>query len=385
MADDPMIKYYIFRKSIENMLFIIGLYPPRATSKFYRFIPYFNMFVQAYTVFGILCFMQLHIDNLLEVVSVTGILISNSISIVKTSCILMNLDDLLKLLKTNDEYFNTVAKSSRSKDLLKNFSTFWYLSWVLLISCVSLFMCATFPPMMQYIIDNIRHINNHNYRLPIKVVYRWLPRYEGISYVIHWILQTYGAVSIFLMTCSIQSNFCMLVFQMISEFRHMSYLHTHFDELNDKDSTVRYCINKYIMLLKYRDLIQNIFGPIILQMFISNALQLCVSLFILSQLRADPINILFFTAFVITKISESCICAFAGSQLISESEDFKHTVYSINWHGNKRLTCWVLMSLNQRPMTLIACHYTTISLNILVSIVNTTISYYFLLQTLQSD
>ncbi|KAK0178485.1 hypothetical protein PV327_007373 [Microctonus hyperodae] len=151
-------------------------------------------------------------------------------------------------------------------------------------------------------------------------------------------LQTYGAVNIFLITCSIQANFCILVFRMISEFRDMSYLHTHLNESNDKDSVVRY---------------------------------------------SDPINILFFTAFVMTKISESCICAFAGSQLINESEDFRRTVYSINWHGNKQLTSWVLITLNQRPMTLVACHYTTISLNILVSIVNTTISYYFLLKTLQ--
>ncbi|KAK0178484.1 hypothetical protein PV327_007372 [Microctonus hyperodae] len=86
-----------------------------------------------------------------------------------------------------------------------------------------------------------------------------------------------------------------------------------------------------------------------------------------SPLKADPVNILFFTAYVITKISESCLCAFAGSQLVNESEDFKHAVYSINWHGNKQLTNWVLIALNQKPMTLVACHYTTISLNILVS------------------
>ncbi|KAK0170663.1 hypothetical protein PV328_008488 [Microctonus aethiopoides] len=170
------------------------------------------------------------------------------------------------------------------------------------------------------------------------------------------------------MTCSIQANFCLLVFRMICELRDMAHLHAHLDESTDPDSVIRQCINKYVLLLKYRDSIQNMFGPIILQMFISNALQLCSSLFVISQLKASARNIIFFAAYAITKISESCICAFVGSQLITESEDFKDAIVSINWYGNKRLTSLVLIALNQRPMSLVACHYTVISLNILVSV-----------------
>ncbi|KAK0082088.1 hypothetical protein PV325_011068 [Microctonus aethiopoides] len=120
------------------------------------------------------------------------------------------------------------------------------------------------------------------------------------------------------MTCSIQANFCLLVFRMICELRDMAHLHAHLDESTDPDSVIRQCINKYVLLLKYRDSIQNMFGPIILQMFISNALQLCSSLFVISQLKASARNIIFFAAYAITKISESCICAFVGSQLITE-------------------------------------------------------------------
>ncbi|KAK0078506.1 hypothetical protein PV325_002421 [Microctonus aethiopoides] len=154
---------------------------------------------------------------------------------------------------------------------------------------------------------------------------------------------------------------------MICELRDMAHLHAHL-ESNDKDGILRDCVNKYSMLLSYRDSVQDIFGPIILQMFISNALQLCACLFILSQLTANVLNTVFFIAYLMTKISETCLCAFAGSQLITESEDLKHAIYCTSWHGDKRLMKHVKIALNQRPMTMVAVHYTMISLNVIVSV-----------------
>ncbi|KAK0091121.1 hypothetical protein PV326_003703 [Microctonus aethiopoides] len=104
---------------------------------------------------------------------------------------------------------------------------------------------------------------------------------------------------------------------MICELRDMVHLHAHL-ESNDKDGILRDCVNKYSMLLSYRDSVQDIFGPIIFQMLISNALQLCACLFILSQLTANVLNTVFFIAYLMTKISETCLCAFVGSQLITE-------------------------------------------------------------------
>lgn len=83
MAKDLMKKFYTFDKMTKNLLFMIGFYPPKGASNLYRIIPYCNMLMHAYAVFGVLRFMQIHINNILAVVSVLGVLISHLVSIIK--------------------------------------------------------------------------------------------------------------------------------------------------------------------------------------------------------------------------------------------------------------------------------------------------------------
>lgn len=43
----------------------------------------------------------------------------------------------------------------------------------------------------------------------------------------------------------------------------------------------------------------------------------------------------------------------------------------------------ILAILTQKPIIIIACHFVHISLDIFIKIINTSISYYFLLQTFE--
>ncbi|KAK0158028.1 hypothetical protein PV327_011259, partial [Microctonus hyperodae] len=262
-----------------------------------------------------------NIKNLLVVISVSSALVSQTISIVKTICMLICRDDLLELLKLSDKYFNSLKDNPRSTELFRNFSTFWYLLWILLGTGFLVCSTGTIPPIIYFIVDKLRHIKRHHYPLPINVAYPWLPRIEGIYYVLHWMQQTYIGIIPVILTCSVEATFSLLVFRMISELRDMSYHIGHLDKSSDQDSIVRNCTNQYVALLKYRDAIQNIFGPIILQMFISNAIQLCAGVFVLSELTPNALHITFFTAYVVTKGAQTCLCAFAGSQLITETTD----------------------------------------------------------------
>ncbi|KAK0080026.1 hypothetical protein PV325_000503, partial [Microctonus aethiopoides] len=73
----------------------------------------------------------------------------------------------------------------------------------------------------------------------------------------------------------VQGIFSLLVFRMISELRDMSHHHERLGKSEEESNAMSYCTNKYTTLIEYSESIQNIFGLIILQMFISNAVQLC--------------------------------------------------------------------------------------------------------------
>ncbi|KAK0078386.1 hypothetical protein PV325_002558 [Microctonus aethiopoides] len=289
---------------------------------------------------------------------------------------------------------------------------------------------GTVPYGVRFFIAKMSNMDKHHFRLPTNVAYPWLPRHDGVNFLFHWIHQTCAAVNSSILTCSISAIFTLLIFRMISELRLMSYYLGQVDNSNERENILRDCTNRCANIIKCSHTIQRIFGPVILQMFISNALQLCACVFLLSQkfaaetqpisgeakkdhaamvdvlginspemtetkllnklcsnatisfvlwnLGTSTFDLMYIAAFVLIKISESCLCAFAGSMLIAESEDYRYAAYCIDWNGNKRLMTWVLVEINQRPITLIACHFTIISLNIIVSIANTTISYYFL-------
>lgn len=89
MAKDTMNKYYIFRKFIGKMLFIVGLNPSKATSKIYRLIPHINILFHAYFSLGIIFFIQSNIKNLLAVISVSSVLVSQMVSIMKVRWCIM--------------------------------------------------------------------------------------------------------------------------------------------------------------------------------------------------------------------------------------------------------------------------------------------------------
>ncbi|KAK0078507.1 hypothetical protein PV325_002422 [Microctonus aethiopoides] len=250
----------------------------------------------------------------------------------KIICMLISRHDLHELLKISDKYFNSLKNSPRSIKLFRNFSTFWYLLWILLGTGILVCSTGTIPPIIYFILDELSHVKSHHNSLPVKVAYPWLPRIEGIYYVLHWMQQAYIGFIPVILNCSVEVTFSLLVFRMISELRDMSYHIAHLDESNDQDSVIRNCTNQYVELLKYRDSIQNIFGPIILQMFISNAIQLCAGVFVLSQLTPNAIHITFFTAYVVTKGAQTCLCAFAGSLLITERKlQICHILYQLAW------------------------------------------------------
>ncbi|KAI4493119.1 hypothetical protein M0802_009669 [Mischocyttarus mexicanus] len=84
------------------------------------------------------------------------------------------------------------------------------------------------------------------------------------------------------------------------------------------------------------------------------------------------------------KMTQAFIYSWYGNILAVESDTYRRNVYCCGWYedGNIELMKDVLFILAQKPIVLTACHFFHISLDLFVKILNTSLSYYFLLQTI---
>ncbi|XP_034934706.1 odorant receptor 47a-like [Chelonus insularis] len=89
-------------------------------------------------------------------------------------------------------------------------------------------------------------------------------------------------------------------------------------------------------------------------------------------------------AYVLTKVIQTYMYSWCGTHLTMESEEYRNAIYSADWYGEKRFMTAIIIMLKQRPLILSACHFSTVSVDIFMKILNTTVSYYFLIKTLEA-
>nr|AQN78461.1 olfactory receptor 59 [Meteorus pulchricornis] len=377
-------EYHTYRNIIKWLLIMLGLYPLEKAGLFYRSLPYIHVFLNIGTSFGMVGFLRANITNVVVVIKRLGVLVSFLSVALKVIVMIINRNDTKELFITLDVYFNNLINNPRYTKIVTNGMTaFRRLSWtVSILSCLS-GIVIIITPVILVIYQHKHHVQPIKFILPNHSIYPWYIEPNGLSYKLHYIFESMATVSLVAVTSSVEPLFTLYVVQMIGRLREMSYCITHFDETN-ADSVIRECIFQHKILLRCRDLVQTIFGPLILWMVVTNAIILCLGIFQLSQMKTISAGqAIFFIAYVGTKMTQTFICGWTGTRLTAESEDYRAAIYAANWQGNKQHMKSVVIMLSQKPLTLTACHFSTISVDLFVSVLNTTMSYFFLLQTLQ--
>nr|AQN78472.1 olfactory receptor 70 [Meteorus pulchricornis] len=193
-------------------------------------------------------------------------------------------EDLRGLRETLDEYFETlIANQDLMKKVLKGGAIIWRLSSVALTTFFVGSVVNVFTPIMAITKQHKLHIHPIKYFLPNGSVYPWNVTPGGLLWKFHYVCETFSCYTLYAIANSVVSLFCLYVFQMISQLRAMSDRMLHLDESSDPDSIVRDCIHRYETLLKCRNDIEKIFGPVVYWLTITNAISMCLAIFQLSQ------------------------------------------------------------------------------------------------------
>ncbi|XP_008547951.1 odorant receptor 4-like [Microplitis demolitor] len=389
MADKKISDYLIYRTVIKKLVISVGLWPLDKPNTFYNLIPYIQIIINVFMCFGMIGYVRANFTNIALVTRGLSIMTSFLSTIVKVGSFVMNRKDAIDLHNTLDLYFNKMLNSKQLPwVILNNITTVRPLTWTFLI-LVSISCGVRIIDPFSSVISQLSHkISPIKYPLLYPSVFPWSLVPGDTLYNCEFVIELLATMTLWLITMSVDCLFTFYVFQMIGQLREIADCFDNLDGDDDYDcrNIVRKCVNQYQTIIKCRDLLQKIYGPIILWIMVTNAIILCTVAFSATKMDSIPIGKgLILLSYILLKLVQTFMYAWSGSLLMAESEECREAIYAAKWFGNKRLMTAIIIILSQKPLSLTACNFSVVSVDIFQAVVNTTVSYFFLLQTIEPD
>lgn len=205
---------------------------------------------------------------------------------------------------------------------------------------------------------------------------------DNSLYHLHLLLEMILVSLTSLSACAVDSAYGFYIYQFASTLRAMTYRLMNPLPTEKFSDTLRMCLMKHQKLLQCRDILERVYGAIILWYIITNTVILCSLIYELSDFKIK--NMLMFLTWALVKLFQMFIYSWYGSVLTNASEDFRNGIYFGKWY-NSNLDCHVrtnvILMLMQKPMVINAL-FIPIDATVFKSFVNTTASYFFLLQSI---
>ncbi|XP_063975812.1 uncharacterized protein LOC135161818 [Diachasmimorpha longicaudata] len=378
--------YKSYAKNVKLISIMSGIWPSTESSVFYRWLPYLISFVLFMISFTTMNFAYVNIHNLNHVMKGMSISLSYLNAIMKVICYLVHREEIIEL---NDTINELLRRQQADEKLLSRalspFKFFKVLS-VLLMSSAFIVVGMYFITPLIIMINQYSHgVKPIRYLLPYPALYPYDIRGGSVLYVLHYVMESYGCFCLFSITASIDNLFALYSSQIIGHLRALTYEMRRFTFKAGYEKHLQKLVKIHQRIIRCCKLLQAIHGPIVLSMMLTTAIILCCLIFQISQMKTISMRqIIFIFLYISVKLLQTLIYAWAGTLITTECDNFRNEVYGTGWEnlGKKSTRYHVGIILMQRPIRLKACSYTFISVNLFTGILNTTLSYFFLLQAL---
>ncbi|KAG8037780.1 hypothetical protein G9C98_005991 [Cotesia typhae] len=387
MTQDSISSYIEYENFIKLILTMLGLKtsPNDPNTLLQRSILYFQMSMSVIPMIGIFNFLKKYITNVFYLTRGLSILVSFITIILKGVCIIVyreDVNELNEILGSNYQKF--LSNKKLKKPVLKQVTTFRRLSYTMsifvAISCLSYIII----PALGMISQAINGVKPIKYMLPFPTIYGWSIPPNSFRFKLHFLNESLTVLSVICITVGVDNIYTHYIFQMIGLLRAISQRMIGFDEKSKELSAVvvRECMNYYETLIYCKNKLQRIYSPVILWTMSTNAIILCAVIFQLSQMTSISVSrIILFSTYAGAKFSQVFIYAWVSTLLTAESDKCRDAMYAANWVGDKPFMHSVIIMLSQQPLILQACSFTAVSMDVFMSVLNTTISYFLLLNT----
>lgn len=200
-----------------------------------------------------------------------------------------------KLQQVND-ILNSILKEILNEIYIKSVILFYLQKFYRLIyvQTVLMFITSIIYSMKPMIIKLFydANITNIQYPLPLLGTFPWKIN-SMLIWQLHYIFDINILWFIFFISVSVDAffGFCMFRISIILRFLSFEFKRSSIDDKNkgnkekNHQQIFRECVEKHVLLLKCRNIIQEIYGPIILLVTITNAMSMCSIIFQLFQVR----------------------------------------------------------------------------------------------------
>nr|KAF7416803.1 hypothetical protein H0235_011334 [Vespula pensylvanica] len=352
--------YRNYARFVKRLVLLAGIWPmtQKESSYFYRQLPILAVSSGVIMFFGVLRFCRDNISNLSLFTKGLSLVGSFSLISLKALMFFIYRKQLSELNGILDPMFEKTLENPRLRpillSLLNLFRYFTYIFYILITSTLVLYICT---PLIFIGYEAIKDIHPRRYGLPFPTSFPWIDGTPGIYYHIEYLFEIqFGWFAIFV-TSSVDSLFGFYIFQIVGLFRAISYECEYFTQsAEDLHDILHNCIKKHIKLLHCRNIIQNVYGPIIFNLVLTSATVLCALSFQIFKTEMTVSKTLLFVVYGVMKGIQTFMYAWYGSIIISEGEDFRRRIYCCKWYayGNLSIMKGILLVLTQKPMVLVA-------------------------------
>ncbi|XP_063975394.1 uncharacterized protein LOC135161609 isoform X2 [Diachasmimorpha longicaudata] len=375
-----LLEYSSYRRMVKGCLYIVGLWPSENPKMYYRLLPYAQLLLSTMTVVAIINFLGHHIKNINVVIKVVSLLTSTSLYILKLCSLTIYRKEILRIHRILHRFYMEIIDDERLVEFAcKKVKLCHYLGGSMVATVYgSFFLLLVLLPLINIFIQEIQHHENIKYTLVYPTMYPWNTTSNGLPYRITYVLESLTAFS----CCNVTSGAdCLLlfwIFQVTTQLRAMSYRLNNIRKDDNYDKIIRQNIVQYGILMRLRDELQKIYGPIIMYNNSSGAALLCTLIFQLTKASSlTKIQIARFTVYAIGKTLQVYMYSWPGTLLTTEVNE--------DWVNQSACRTSVLMTLSQKPLTLKICHVSFMSVEMFAVLINTTVSYYLLLKTIAPE
>lgn len=200
-----------------------------------------------------------------------------------------------ELHSTLESMYDEVLENSRFRSVVLSTINLFrypaYMVYYLILGTMSLYI---FTPIIIIVYEGVKGVEPKHYVLPFLTNFPWINGTPGLIYRIQFLFETQCVWFIVFVTGGVDSSYGFYLFQMIGLLRAMSFdCENTSKSFSEFQKTLYNCIRKQVRLLRCRDIIQQIYGPIVLDLMLTNAIVLCALIFQALQVN----NQIFFSSF----------------------------------------------------------------------------------------
>ncbi|XP_018377783.1 PREDICTED: odorant receptor 46a-like [Trachymyrmex cornetzi] len=318
-----------------------------------------------------------------------GIALSGLSAIIKVLSFKINRDSLINYHRTlNDLFEEELRQNEKVQTIifssLRAISTLTYIYFVFV---TGILVTYSKSPLI-YVIRNLHysHIPT-NYTLPLSRGFGWfwtVP--DNFLYHIHMFCEI-GMIGLScMMACGIDSAFGFYVYQISSTIRAMMFALTNPLSTEKFSHLLRTCAVKHQKLLQCRNTLEHVYGPIVFWHVVTNAVLLCFLIYDFTSLSVFNFEtISTFMTYAGVKLLQTFMYTWYGTYLTNAGEDFRKGIYFSKWLNSnldRHVRTNVILMMMQKPMMVNAI-FSPIDVIMFTNFVNATMSYFFLLQSME--